>query len=203
MKLYYSPGACSLAPHILMNELKVPCEYIAVNLGTHKTATGEDFTKINPKGAVPCLILKDGTMLTEGAVIQQYLADTHPNSGLLPPVGDMRRYQVLAWLNYITTDLHKGFSPLFNSKVPQEVKDQVFKPLMAGRFAFLNEHFKTHAYLAGDQFSLPDPYLFTVVGWSTHVGLSLTDYPYLTRYIDHLRHRPSVSSAMKEEGLAA
>ena len=202
MKLYYSKGACSLAINIVLHELDLPCEFIAVSLKTHTLEkTGEDSYKINPKGAVPSLELDDGTILTENAVIQQYLADTHKATHLLPPVGDIKRYQTLAWLNYASTDLHKGCSPLFNPNVPPEVKDSVFKPTMASHLNYLNDHFAKNEYAMGDHFTLPDSYLFTVLRWMSFLGLPLDTYPHVQRYFECIKARPAVIKAMELEGL--
>lgn len=201
MKLYYSKGACSLAIHIVLHEMNLPCEYIAVNLANKKTEQGDDFLMINPKGAVPSLVLKDGTVLTENVVIQQYLADTYQANTLLPPLGDLKRYLVLAWLNYATTDLHKSCSPFFNPNIPSELKEQVFKPIVASKLEFLNQHFANHAFAAGAQFSLADGYIFTVLRWMPHLGLALEAYPHVLRFFNTMKERPSVAKAMKEEGL--
>jgi len=136
MKLYYAKGACSLAPHIIIHELNIPCELLAVSLANKKTANGEDYLAINPKGAVPALALDNGELLTENAVIQQYLADTHQASHLLPEIGNFSRYRVLEWLNFAATDLHKSFSPLFNKSVPADIVDTIFKPLLCKKIRF-------------------------------------------------------------------
>lgn len=201
MKLYYSKGACSLAIHITLHELKQPCEYIPVTLSTHTLSNGEDFYTINPKGAVPTLQLDNGTILTENAIIQQYLADTHKARQLLPPLGDIQRYHVLAWLNYASTDLHKSFSPFFNGKVPKPVLEEAFKPIIVNRLTYLNNQLATHDYICGKHYTLPDAYIFTTLRWVGHTGLSLNDYPHVLRYFNQMKARPSVVAAMKEEGL--
>ncbi len=202
MKLYYSKGACSLAVHITLRELNLPCEYIPVTLSTHTLPNGDDFYKVTPKGAVPALQLDNGTVLTENAVIQQFIADSHKATHLLPPVGDMKRYEILAWLNYASTDLHKNFSPFFNPKVPKEIREEAFKPVLAKKLEFLNTYFATHDYITGKQYTLPDAYVFTTLRWVGHAGLSLNDYPHVLRYFNQMKARPSVVAAMQEEGLS-
>ena len=203
MKLYYSKGACSLALHCLINELNLPCECIAVNLATKKTEQGLDFYPINPKGAVPCLVLDDGTILTENAVLQQYLVDTHHAEHLLPAVGNIARYQILAWLNYASTDLHKSCSPLFNREVPADLKKTVFLPILESRLKQVNQALADHAYIFGDALTLPDFYIFTVLRWCPHLGVNIANYPHLQRYFTLMAQRPSVQKALTEEGLTA
>src|SRR5579864_6749967 len=160
MKLYYSKGACSLAVRIIIHELDLPCDYVAVNLKTKETENGEDFLKINPKGSVPTLVVDNKTIITENAVIQQYLADKMKATHLLPLISSLQRYRVLEWLNYVSTELHKGCGPLFNPEVPEECKE-IFRKILMKKFQSLDTHFKTHKYLLGDEFTLPDAYLFT------------------------------------------
>lgn len=202
MKLYYSKGACSLAPHIILQELGAPCEFIAVDLASHTLkGTGEDFYKINPKGAVPSLQLDNGEIITENAVIQQYLADTFKATQLLPEVGNIKRYRVLEWLNFASTDLHKGFSPLFNRNVPQDIKDNVFKPVLFKRFDVLNQQLANQPYLTGDHFTLPDAYVFVTLTWTKGLGIDLSSWPNLVKFQALIRERPSVEKAFAEEGL--
>ncbi len=202
MKLYYSKGACSLALHCLINELQLPCECIAVNLATKKTEQGLDFYSINPKGAVPCLILDNGIILTENAVIQQYLADISHAETLLPAVGHLQRYQILAWLNYASTDLHKNCSPLFNSQVPAEIKKNVFLPILESRLKYVNEQLQNQSYIFGETLTLPDFYIFTVLRWCPHLGVNMDHYPNLQRYFNLMKARPSIQKSLLEEGLS-
>lgn len=202
MKLYYSPGACSLAVHIVINEIGLPAEYEKVDLQAKKTESGHDYFKINPKGSVPALEIEKGTVLTENAVIQQYLADTNKAYTLLPPAGDFNRYKVLMWLNYVATELHKGFSPLFNSAIPQEIKDQIFIPTIKKKFAYVDEQLKGHTYLLGEDFTLPDAYLFVILYWAAKMKIDISNLPNLTRYFAELGNRKSVQKTLKEEGLA-
>lgn len=201
MKLYYSKGACSLAVHMLLNELKVPCEFIAVDLKTKKTEKGEDFYKVNVKGAVPSLVLDDGTILTENAIIQQYLVDTQAGSSLLPKVGELKRYQILAWLNFASTDMHKSCSPLFNPNVPAELKQSVFLPVLESKLKIVEAELSKHKYIFGDQLTLPDFYIFTVLRWCQNLGVDFKKYPNLERYAADMKARPAVQKSLQEEGL--
>ena len=201
MKLYYSKGACSLAPHIIIRELALACDFISVDLATKNTSVGEDFHKINPKGSVPALQLDNGEILTENAVIQQYLADTHKAYELLPQLGDFSRYRVLEWLNFASTDLHKGFSPLFNKDVPQDVKDKIFKPLLERRLNYLNLHLHGKKFLVGNHLTLPDVYVFVTLNWLGHVGMDIKSWPNLETYHQDIRQRPAVILAFADEGL--
>lgn len=203
MKLYYKKGACSLAVHLLINSLNLPCEYIAVDLATKKTESGADFYAVNPKGAVPCLVLDDGTVFTENAIIQQYLVDAAKAYTLLPAVGDNNRYHILAWLNYASTELHKGCSPLFNPKVPDQVKKEVFLPAVDARVKFLDAQLEKHTFIFGDTLTLPDFYIFTVLRWVPHLGVKLDNYPHVSRYVAKMNALPAVQRTLQEEGLSA
>lgn len=201
MKLYYSKGACSLAVRIVMHEIGLQCEFEAVNLKTKQTQTGANFLEINPKGGVPTLVLDDNTILTENAVIQQYLADTFNATQLLPPLKDFQRYRVLEWLNFVSTDLHKGVAPLFNPNLAQEVKE-VFKTNLKKNLQFLDNHLKQQSCLLDNkQFTLADGYLFVVLTWLPHFQINLNEYNNLARYFSELKDRPSIQQALTEEGL--
>lgn len=202
MKLYYSRGACSLVIRIALHELGKQAEYEAVDLAAKKTETGKDYFQINPKGAVPALVLDNNEVLTENAVILQYLADHAPTRDLLPGLGDFKRYRTLEWLNYITTELHKGFGPLFNQQVPQEVKDSLFIPLINKKFKFIEQHLQNNKYLLGDHFSLPDCYLFVMTLWLRKFKIDLAEFPAVERYVKELKNRKSIQEALKEEGIA-
>lgn len=201
MKLYYTQGACSLVPHIIINEIGLTCEYVAVDLATKRTASGDDFLKMNPKGAVPALLMNKGGILTENAIILQYLADTSNAAQLLPGVGDLKRYRVLEWLNYAATELHKGFSPLFNPNIPQDVKDKVFMPLMKSKLSYVDKHLANNNYLLGDDFTLPDAYLFVMLMWTLHFKFDISEWPQLARYFTELKKRKSIAQSLQEEGL--
>lgn len=201
MKLYYSKGACSLAIRIALHEMNIPCTFESVDLATKKTETGLDFLTINSKGSVPVLQLDSGERLTEGAVIQQYLADTHSAYHLLPRWGGFERYRVLEWLNFVASDVHKGFSPLFNSKVPEDVKENVFKPNLKRLLNFVAKHLEKNMYLNGDALSIADFYLFAVLGWLPYFNISLSEWLPLERYVGGLCKRKAVQQALEEEGL--
>jgi glutathione S-transferase len=201
MKLYYSPGACSLSPHIVIRELGLPVELEKTDLGSKKTEKGADFLAVNPKGQVPTLVLDDGEILTEGPVIVQYLADRKPEVGLMPAAGSMDRYRVQEWLNHITSELHKSYSPLFNPAAPEEFK-KIARASLQKRYRAIDEHLKSRAYLMGDRFTVADAYLFTVTNWAPHVGVELGAFASLQAYQKRIAARPRVHDALKEEGLA-
>lgn len=200
MKLYYTPGACSLAPHIALCELGASFSTEKVSLQTKKTETGADYTTINSKGSVPALVLDDGHMLTEAAVILQYIADAKPDAGLIPRPGTFERYRVLEWLNYIASDVHKGFSPLFNPNASADWRAGALA-LLAARFAWLSGQLAAKSYLMGESFSVADAYLFTVLSWSSHIGIDLGQWPVLAAYQARVGHRPKVQEALRAEGL--
>lgn len=201
MKLYYSKGACSLAIRILLNEMGIPSDYEAVDLATKKTAEGQDFLTINPKGAVPTLRLENGEILTENAVIMQYLADHYEARNLLPPVGEWQRYRVLEWLNYITTELHKGFSPLFNPKITLQMQKEIFIPVLMRKFQYLDQHLKDRSYIMGTHFTLPDAYLFVILRWAVGKKLDLKNLTTLYAYFEQLKSRKSIAESLKQEAL--
>lgn len=200
MKLYFSPGACSLSPHIVLLEAGLAFNAERVDLGKKLTAGGADFRRINPNGYVPALVLDDGTVLTEGPAIVQYLADGAPQSGLLPAVGKVERYQVLGWLNYISTELHKNFSPLFKPDSTDDIRAHAHK-LLALRLEHVARHLEGREFLVGNQFSVADAYLFTVLGWTDILGISLADWPRLQDFRARIGQRPAVQQALREEGL--
>ncbi len=202
MKLYYSPGACSLSPHIALREAGIAFEAEKVDLGSKKTESGADYKAINPKGYVPALKLDDGQVLTEGPAIVQYIADQKPGSKLAPASGTPARYRLQEWLNYITSELHKSVGSLFNSKMPKEWQDQV-KEGIAGRFDFLSKQLEGKSYLTGDTFTVADGYLYTILTWTGHLGIDLGKWPVLNAYVERVSQRPAVQAALKAEGLAA
>ncbi len=200
MKLYYSPGACSLAPHMVLREAGFEFDLEKVSLAANKTASGEDFTQINPKGYVPVLKLDDGHMLTEGPAIDQYLADKKPTSGLAPANGTMERYHLIEWLNFISTELHKQFGPLFKPSTPQETR-QTQVNLLGKRFDYVVDQLKNKQYLTGDVFTIADAYLFTVLNWGDVLKLDMSKWPVLQKYVARVAARPQVQAALKAEGL--
>ena len=200
MKLYYSPGACSLSPHIVLREAGIAFEPVLASTKTHKLQDGTDYYAINPKGYVPLLELDSGERLTEGPAILQYIADQVPDKKLAPPNGTLARYRVQEWLNFITSELHKGFGVLFNPAMPEEAKS-VMRTKLDGRLKWVDSQLEGKQYLLGDSFTLPDAYLFTVTNWAKHVGLDTSELKNLTAYQARMAARPAVQEAMKAEGL--
>ena len=200
MKLYYSIGACSMSPHIVLHEAGLPFEAVLASTKTHQLADGTDYYTINPKGSVPLLELDNGERLTEGPVIVQYSADLVPAKKLAPAAGTMARYRLQEWLNYITSELHKGFSPLFNPATPAD-----YKPLASARLidrlTIVDKALAGKEFLMGDTFTVADAYLFTVAGWSKFVSLDISSLTNLTAYLGRIAARPAVQQAMKAEGL--
>jgi glutathione S-transferase len=201
MKLYYSPGACSLSPHIALREAGLPFELVMASTKTHKLADGTDYYTINPKGYVPLLELDDGQRLSEGPAIVQYIGDKAPASGLVPAAGTMARYRQIEWLNFISTELHKSYSPLFNPAMPEEGK-AMYRERLKGRYQYINEQLEGKQYLTGDTFTAADAYLFTVTSWAKHVGVDVTGLANLQAYMGRVASRPSVQAALKAEGLS-
>ncbi|MBL0317995.1 MAG: glutathione transferase GstA [Alphaproteobacteria bacterium] len=199
MKLYYTPGACSLSPHIVLKEAGYTYSLEKVNLGTKQTETGEDFREINEKGYIPVLKLEDGEFLTEGAAIVQYLADLKPESGLAPRAGTIERVRLNEWLAYISTELHKGFSPLFGN--PSEHAAEALKKKLSIRLDYVEKRLKGHDYLIGHQFTIADAYLFTVLNWSNPLKFDLSAWPSIVAFMKRVADRPQVKAAMQEEGL--
>ena len=200
MKLYYSPGACSLSPHIAMHEAGLAFEAIPAPTKTHQLPDGSDYYKVNPLGYVPYLVLDSGEALREGPAIVQYIADQAPEKNLAPANGSMARYQLQSWLNFIGTELHKGFSPLFNPTMPAEAK-QVFKDRLISRLTWLDGELAGKQYLMGDTFTVADGYLFTVTNWPAMVGVDISGLANLAAYRARVGARPAVQAAMKAEGL--
>lgn len=201
MKLFYSPGACSHAPHILLREAGLDFTIEKVDLAEKKTETGADFKKISPFGYVPALQLDNGTVLTEGPAIDQYIADLVPAKKLAPAAGTPERYKLQSWLNFISTELHKQFSPLFNKAVPEEYKTMV-KEKMFTRFDVINEHLSKSKFLLGDGFTAPDAYLYTVLNWAKYFAIDFAKWPAIKSYLAAIAERPSAQAAAKAEGLA-
>ena len=200
MKLYYSPGACSLSPHIVLLEAGLPFTVEKTNLKSKKTEQGTDYLTINPKGSVPALQLDDGQVLTEGPAIVQYLADQKPESGLAPRAGTMERYRLMEMLNFISSELHKNFSPVFNPQASEDWKKAALETL-AKRFDWLSARLAEKKFLLGDAFTVADAYLFTVLSWTRHAGIDLAKWPVLEAYQARVGHRPKVQEALKAEGL--
>jgi len=200
MKLFCKPGACSLSPHIVLRECGLDFTQVNVDLASKKTESGEDYLQINAKGQVPALLLDDGGLLTEGVAIVQYLADLKADRQLLAPVGSMTRYHTLEWLNYIATELHKGFSPLFNPATPEEYK-QLTRGLLEKKFSYVNSQLQEKQWLLGLRFTIADAYLFTVTRWAQALKLNLDGLDALNDWMKRVAERPAVAAALKAEGL--
>jgi glutathione S-transferase len=200
MKLYYSPGACSLSPHITLRESGLAFTPVKAPTKTHQLDDGTDYYTINPLGYVPLLELDDGTRLTEGPAIVQYIADQVPDKHLAPPNGTLARYQLQSWLTFIGTELHKTFSPLFNPATPDAFKT-ISKDKLANRLKWVDGQLAGKHYLMGDQFSVADGYLFTVTNWTKPLGIDLAPYPNVVAFRERMAARPAVQAAMKAEGL--
>lgn len=201
MKLYYSPAACSLSPHIALAESGLEYSLEKVDLRSHQAQHEGDFYAINPKGYVPALLTEEGVLLTEGPAIVQYIADRAPAAKLAPANGSLPRYQLQSWLNFISTELHKQFSPLFKPDSREELKTAQ-RAVIAKRLDYVVEELGTRDFLMGD-FSVADGYLFTVLNWGQWVGVDVARWPSLTAFMERVRARPGVQRAMKEEHLSA
>ena len=200
MKLYYFSGACSLASNIALREAGLPFEPVKVDRRTRKAADGLDYNEVNPKGYVPALALDNGEVLTENVAVLQYIADRNPASKLAPPAGTMERYRLVEWLAFISSEIHKNFSPLFREDAPEETK-QFVRKLLSIRLDYLNRAIGNRPFLMGEQFTVADAYLFTVLGWSRHLNFDLGKWPQLQRYVERVGARPQVAEALKAEGL--
>ena len=200
MKLYYSPGACSMSPHIVLKESGLAFEALAASTKTHKLADGTDYYTINPLGYVPLLELDDGTRLREGAAIVQYIADQVPAKNLAPPNGSLARYQLQSWLSFISTELHKNFGPLFSPATSDDAT-AASKEKISGRLKWVEGELAGKSFLVGDSFTGADAYLFTVTNWAAYAGLDLSPFPNLVAYQARIAARPAVIEAMKAEGL--
>jgi glutathione S-transferase len=199
MKLYFSPGACSLHPHIALREAGLPFELVRVDLRAHKVASvGDDYYGLNPKGYVPLLELDDGAHLSEGAVIDQYIADRNPDARLIPRAGTMERYRAQEWLNFIATELHKQFSPLFYSTTPDDVKAQL-RQRIAGRLDLIEKTLTRQPYLLGDTFTVADGYLFNMLRWTESTGIDRARWPAIVAFYDRVSQRPAVQAALEAE----
>jgi glutathione S-transferase len=200
MKLYYTPGACSLAPHIVLREAGFKFDLEKVDLRNKTTASGTNFLTVNAKGYVPALQLDDGQVLTEASVLIQYLADQRPRRHLAPPLKTLERYRMMEWLNFISTELHKQFSPLFDPSCPPELRQAQIDRL-GKRFDMLAPHLESNEYLLGTEFSVADAYLFTILNWTNFMKIDLGRWPALQKYMGRIGGRPAVKKALKAEGL--
>ena len=201
MKLYFSPGTCSLAPRIVAHEAGIDLESEQVDIREKKTKSGADFWAINAKGYVPVLELDSGHRMTEASIISQYLADQKPGAGLVAPAGSPERYRAQEWLNFVGAELHKTFGPLFRPTTPEEYKT-LSREVIAKRLDYVEKQLAGKKYLMGDNFTVPDSYLYTVLRWAPRVGVNLSGFPNITAYVDRMAARPKVQEALKAEGLA-
>ena len=200
MKLYYSPGACSLSPHIVLRESGLAFEPVLASTKTHKLEDGTDYYTINAKGYVPLLELDSGERLSEGPAIVQYIADQVPAKKLAPPAGTMERYRLQEWLNFITSELHKGIGGIFNPAMPEEAK-VLMRAKALDRLKWVDSQLEGKQYLMGDAFTVADAYLFTVAGWSKYTGIDISGLKNLDAFMARMAARPAVQEAMKAEGL--
>jgi len=200
MKLYFSPGACSLSPHIALQEAGLPHTLVRADLQKKTVDGGASLVAVNAKGQVPVLELDDGQRLTEGPAIVQYIADKVPAKNLAPANGTMERYRLQEWLNFITSELHKSFTPLFDAAMPEEAKNR-YKERVRARLDYLAQQLEGRSFLLGSNFSVADGYLFTVLGWTKYVGIDLAKWPTLVAYTERVGSRPAVQAALKAEGL--
>jgi len=200
MKLYYFSGACSLASNIALREAGLKFELVKVDRRTRKAADGLDFNEVNPKGYVPTLTLDNGEVLTENVAVLQYIADRNPAAKLAPPAGTMERYRLVEWLGFISSEIHKNFSQLFREDAAEETKQYVRK-VLSNRLDYLNRVIGSGPFLMGEQFTVADPYLFTVLGWGRHLNFDLGKWPQLQRYMERVGARPQVVEALQAEGL--
>jgi glutathione S-transferase len=200
MKLYYAPGACSLSTHIALREAGYDVDLVKVDLASKKTETGDDFYAIAAKGQVPALKLDTGEVLTEGSAIVQYVADQKPEKKLAPAAGSMARYRLVEWLNYVASEMHKAVGALFNKKYSDDTKE-IMKDALKPKFDYLSAQLKDRSFLMGDVFTVADGYLFTILSWTSHVGVDLSKWPVLTNYVARIGARPAVQATLKAEGL--
>lgn len=203
MKLYYAPGTCSLSPHIVAREagLALELEKVDIKATPHRTETGEDYTHINPKGYVPALRLDDGTLMTEGVVIALLLAERAPAAGLVPAAGSTAYYQFMGWLTFISSELHKMFSPwLFHPEYGEQA-GAVARAKLAERFGLIDTHMADRSFLMGETFTVADAYCFTIVRWSTPMRIDLSPFANLEAYMARVASRPKVREALAAEGL--
>ena len=200
MKLYYTPGACSLSPHIALLEAGLPHDLVKVDLRAKKLENGDDFLKVNPKGQVPVLALDSGELVTEGPVIVQMIADKAAGKNLAPARDSTDRYKLLEWLNFITTELHKSFGPMFSPVLADEAK-AFFKDRVMGKFKYVDSQLAGRDYLMGSQFTVADGYMFTMLSWADRMKFDLSDMPNLLAYKDRVGARPKVQEALTKEGL--
>lgn len=202
MKLYFSPGSCGLASQIVLREARQAFDLVAVDFKTKTTVEG-DYYQVTPKGLVPALKLDDGDILTESAVILQWIADHNPGANLLPPFGSRARYEVLEWLNFVATDLHKNFAVMFSPALDRATKAAFADLNLAGKFDYVDAHLATRDYVLGDQFSVADAYLYNVLTWAPRVNLDIAGHASIQKFMSRMAARPTVQASLKAEGRLA
>lgn len=200
MKLYYSPGSCGLASQIALREVGQKFDLVRVDLKTKTTSEG-DYREVTPKGFIPVLKLDDGDVLTEGAVILQWIADKHPEHKLIPAFGTRERYKLLEWMNFVASDLHKGMAMMFSPLVDQASKTRFAEGNLASQFKYIEEHLSNNDYVLGPQFSVADAYLYNVLSWPPRVNIDISRYTSIHKFMSRMEQRPSVRAALKAEGL--
>lgn len=201
MKLYYATGSCGLAPQIALREAGQPFDLVKVDFKTKTTPEG-DYFDVTPKGFVPALKMDDGEVITEGAVVLQWIADHNPAKNLLPAPGEPKRYRALEWLNYIATDMHKGYATLFSPFLDDASKTRFIDGNLSTRFSYLDEHLSENDYLLGADFSVADAYLFNILTWSPRVNVDLAAYAAILRFMSRMAQRPTVQASLEAEGLS-
>ncbi|QWT19841.1 glutathione transferase GstA [Bacillus sp. NP157] len=202
MKLYFTPGSCGLAAQISLREAGATFDMVKVDFATKRTVEG-DYMQVNPKGFIPALELADGAIVTENAVILQWIADTHADAGLLPPAGTIERYRALEWLNYVATDLHKGMAVMFSRFIDGASKARFAEGNLASRFAYVEDHLAGSDYVMGERFSAVDGYLYNVLRWPVRVGIDMSGYVAIQAFMHRMEARPSVIASLDDEGRAA
>lgn len=198
MKLYYNAGACSLCPHIVLREAGLSFSLEPVNLGTKRLANGDDYRAINPKGYVPALQLDDGAVLTEVAAVVQYIADQRPGSKLAPAWGTLERYRLIEWLNYLSSEIHKGYGPMWDPKTPEEMKLRT-RDALGVRLGWIDKQLDGKNFLMGDDFSVADAYLYVLLTWASDAKLELATWPRLGAFMKRVEDRPAVKAALEAE----
>lgn len=199
MKLYYATGSCGLSPQIVLREAGMAFDLVKVDFATKTTVEG-DYLKVTPKGFVPALVLDDGEIITEGAVILQWIADHAPGRNLLPAFGTLERYRALEWINVVATDLHKGMAMMFSPFIDEASKARYADGFLKGRFALIEAHLSHNDHVLGTDFSAPDAYLYNVLCWPPRVGIDMSPFPAIERFMQRMERRPSVQAARHAEG---
>ncbi len=199
MKLFYLKGSCSLSPRIILNEVGATAMFETFDRATKTLPSGKNYKEVNPKGSVPALQLDNGEILTEGPAIIQYIAETYRAYNLLPQEPNFTRYRVLEWLNYTTSELHKGAGAFFNPKIPEEAKKGIFTEMLTAKLDYVNSKLAGKDYLVNDEFTIADAYMFVVLSWMPKIGFDLTGWENLAVYVNKLKERPSIKKSLEQE----